>query len=702
MFSNSLITNILKRKNRKGWLQKLILLLFCSLWFEFSGQLSAQDCPKLSIEYAIDVKWGVIEFYRWPENLSMEENTMIAIQDKEGRNVDYKWYGNNLLWINWQHRDDAFDIEVTYRNALRGCETDTLFGVWYPFFDVELFVDSGSGKKGQEVCLPVKANNFLAINNFDFSYSWPSDSLQFNGIKNINPSLAGALETEVIVEGIGRHSLHILNKPSWKDTVSIDEEEILFEMCFTPLMCGPYEVNVQAEETDKSLQFEMAGVNVAGSSNSGTIIVEDESDFIFELVQMCTSSDPDLFDFQLKIPDGIGPFTYTFGTPGRLEGSFMGSDTTVFGIPAGNYEVTLESQCAEATQSLSLRKGEGIREGDFKIEIDPLEEPSCTDQYGGKVMVNVEPESSDYKYRWIEENMEFEDGILFGLPANTQTIEVTDSLNCKRTEEISLNFKEDLSIDWSEGETSLCPDQKLAKVHLQVSSSNFQISIDGGSQIENPNYLELPLGDHSLMITTPAGCQKNETISISQVEPYDPGNNLGKEIFVVEGQPIKVNIEEPPFGSDISWTVEGNEVGNETELFWKPNKSESLNLGITYPPKCKYDKKVAVELIEKEAFFEQFLPNAFSPNGDMINDILKVSATKNGIVDEVLQLEVFDRYGSLLFSKGNYDSTNKNGVSWNGLIGDQLAEPNTYLAKVMFRLSDGSIKTISWSVLLIH
>ena len=117
---------------------------------------------------------------------------------------------------------------------------------------------------------------------------------------------------------------------------------------------------------------------------------------------------------------------------------------------------------------------------------------------------------------------------------------------------------------------------------------------------------------------------------------------------------------------------------------------------------CNYKKEIEVELIDTESFFEKFLPNAFSPNGDMVNDVQKISAPKLSIVEEVLQLDIFDRYGSILFSKETYDSGDSKEISWNGLISGQLAEPNTYLAKAVLLLSDGTIKSVNWSVLLIH
>src|SRR5690606_13280743 len=101
----------------------------------------------------------------------------------------------------------------------------------------------------------------------------------------------------------GIQSLYIKKNSSWSDTLTIDEDDILFEICFTSLVCGPTEILVHSIYNGDNIEFEVAGVPVMGTSNTGKIIVEDENNFSFELIQLCTSQDSNLFDYKLRIID---------------------------------------------------------------------------------------------------------------------------------------------------------------------------------------------------------------------------------------------------------------------------------------------------------------------------------------------------------------------------------------------------------------
>jgi gliding motility-associated-like protein len=87
--------------------------------------------------------------------------------------------------------------------------------------------------------------------------------------------------------------------------------------------------------------------------------------------------------------------------------------------------------------------------------------------------------------------------------------------------------------------------------------------------------------------------------------------------------------------------------------------------------------------------FQYFIPNAFTPNGDGLNDIFKV----NGLYKNInFNLVIYDRWGRFVFESTNIDS------GWDGTVGGTHCEPDAYVwvVKITFKgqdiVTDGDVK----------
>ena len=71
-----------------------------------------------------------------------------------------------------------------------------------------------------------------------------------------------------------------------------------------------------------------------------------------------------------------------------------------------------------------------------------------------------------------------------------------------------------------------------------------------------------------------------------------------------------------------------------------------------------------------------YVPNAFSPNGDGIND--RYTVTFNPSVVNVELLNIYDRYGGLIFSLNNVDPSQM-GLGWDGTFNGQEVPSGVYI-----------------------
>jgi len=88
-----------------------------------------------------------------------------------------------------------------------------------------------------------------------------------------------------------------------------------------------------------------------------------------------------------------------------------------------------------------------------------------------------------------------------------------------------------------------------------------------------------------------------------------------------------------------------------------------------------------------------FIPNAFSPDGDNLNDVFEVVTF--GIAE--FDLDVYDRWGKLIFTNaGNMD------LGWNGTFQGQPLPEGAYVYKVIARKTDGSQSMYQGTVTLLR
>lgn len=126
-------------------------------------------------------------------------------------------------------------------------------------------------------------------------------------------------------------------------------------------------------------------------------------------------------------------------------------------------------------------------------------------------------------------------------------------------------------------------------------------------------------------------------------------------------------------------------------------KGETFHIGTnTFTEEGKYlvhlqsangcDSLVYLQL----SYYEVFIPNIFSPNGDGINDEFIISG-KDDLIDQAT-IQIFDRWGSQIF----------NGPQWNGKSSGKEANPGVYSYVAILKMNDGIDRQFTGSVTLVR
>lgn len=127
--------------------------------------------------------------------------------------------------------------------------------------------------------------------------------------------------------------------------------------------------------------------------------------------------------------------------------------------------------------------------------------------------------------------------------------------------------------------------------------------------------------------------------------------------------------------------------GGYTEYEWSTGSQDSV---ITVSSQGAYWTRVKdIHCCENSdttyvKVFEFFIPNAFSPNGDGLNDLFRVFALYRNISFELV---VYDRWGRVVFETGDIDQ------GWDGTVGGKECPPEQYVWKMTVRFLGQDIIT---------
>jgi len=95
---------------------------------------------------------------------------------------------------------------------------------------------------------------------------------------------------------------------------------------------------------------------------------------------------------------------------------------------------------------------------------------------------------------------------------------------------------------------------------------------------------------------------------------------------------------------------------------------------VTNPPDCSVEDFITIT----ECGMQLYIPNAFTPNGDGLNDVFKMESVE---LDE-FSIHIFDRWGRLLFHSTSTD------FEWDGTYRGKIVNQGMYTYKIWFRKGD--------------
>ena len=249
---------------------------------------------------------------------------------------------------------------------------------------------------------------------------------------------------------------------------------------------------------------------------------------------------------------------------------------------------------------------------------------------------------------------------------SSSAITLTNSAGCDST--IQLQVLASPAIDFAVSAEESCFDFATGTLDISVNSgmTPFVYALDDGAFQADASFQGLEVGSYDLTVEDANGCQVSEVVSVGALPS------------------LVVNLQDVTLPCDSSSIVLKPEIlsGDDGSLqFSWSDGITTLERPVGAPGILELQVSNACEVVtvpvtvEAEISAQQdliYVPNAFSPNNDGVNDDFQLFANNNAFIEEV-DFQVFDRWGSMLFDAQSGTD------SWNGIIQGRQAASGTYI-----------------------
>lgn len=173
---------------------------------------------------------------------------------------------------------------------------------------------------------------------------------------------------------------------------------------------------------------------------------------------------------------------------------------------------------------------------------------------------------------------------------------------------------------------------------------------------------------------------------------YNADRIISRDTTIFEGESIEIEIG-TSCADRVSWTPDES---LDDPMAFMPTASPSITT--TYLATFDYGNCSSVDSVrvgvvgDDISCADLILPKAFTPNGDGLNDTYGISSIF--LIDELLSFEIFDKWGSKVFS------TSRKEDMWDGLFNGRVLDPGMFLYRIQY-ICEGqeNLRTGSFSLI---
>lgn len=386
-----------------------------------------------------------------------------------------------------------------------------------------------------------------------------------------------------------------------------------------------------------------------------------------------------------------GNWTVT-ATPGGATINGTGTTGTFSGLSQGTsytFTVTNSDGC---TSTASTNADIDPVAGAPVITLDDITHVTCNGGNNGEILISVTGGQSPYNYQWTPNQGNTSNPT--GLSAGSYTVLVTDDLGCTATETYVVDQPNPIVIDATV--TDVVCESSLGSITTNVSGGTGPYTylwIPNGEI--TPNIIDLAGGNYGVTVTDSEGCTANENYTVNIIGSLSI-NVTPDYSLIEEGESVTLTASG---GTSYSWSPSTDLSCDDCDItIASPSETTTYYVTSIDSSGCTGADTALVEI--QINCGDLYVPNIFSPNGDMNNDYLCIY----GSCVRKLSYAVYDRWGEKVFETEftvDLEAKNYEEVCWDGTYKGKPLNSGVFAYKIYAELDNGDIIEESGNITLV-
>lgn len=369
--------------------------------------------------------------------------------------------------------------------------------------------------------------------------------------------------------------------------------------------------------------------------------------------------------FTINPIGGTGPFQYS------IDGGLTFQVSPTFsGLAGGTFNVKIKdigSACIKDT-SILITEPTALNLSASSVNA------TCSVTPNGTITVNGSGGVPGYNYSL--DGITFQASGIFTVTAGAYTVTVKDANNCTKAIPVTVELTNDLSLQIIRSDTTIC---KGATVVLTTNSNATSYSWSPAATLNSAtiaNPVATPFTNTSYTVNATLGqCTKSSSVNISVKE--DVQVYAGLDVTIISGDQVQFNATASNANTYLWTPSAGLSSVSILKPIAKPVTTTLYTLTVKNEIGCTASDDVLVKVIP----YCIKVRNAFTPNGDGVNDLWLVYDNFECLRN--VAVHVFNRYGNEVFVSKDYRN------NWDGRFKGKSLPDGTYYAVVDFILISG-------------